>query len=214
MMAAASDNLECKIGCHEGLDVGNGVDRFGLRYTYQGNVYNNRAHGVGVLTYEDGDQYLGPFEHGTISGGIAFYHKLSNMYMIKEGDPNRLFRNVEFNRRNPIHVNTVQTALESASLAQRMVDQPWSRTINHFNKYRNSQGLIFTILLCGERLQQRMNHVSQTCAAVGILTFCKVSKLYDMQIFHAGNVLEPLPSELWELIISYFMQQEFQPPIE
>eukprot|EP00039_Didymoeca_costata_P010905 m.148546 g.148546 ORF g.148546 m.148546 type:complete len:99 (+) comp15000_c0_seq5:255-551(+) len=76
MMAAASDNLECKIGCHEGLDVGNGVDRFGLRYTYQGNVYNNRAHGVGVLTYEDGDQYLGPFEHGTISGGIAFYHSM------------------------------------------------------------------------------------------------------------------------------------------
>eukprot|EP00039_Didymoeca_costata_P016927 m.308201 g.308201 ORF g.308201 m.308201 type:complete len:122 (-) comp16472_c0_seq31:107-472(-) len=76
----------------------------------------------------------------------------------------------------------LQMALEKSAAARALVSKPWSRATNYFLKYKPKQDVILTVLLVGERLHRRLEHM-EIRQSPSPLSLCA------------------LPVEIWEMIL-------------
>eukprot|EP00039_Didymoeca_costata_P016923 m.308187 g.308187 ORF g.308187 m.308187 type:complete len:182 (-) comp16472_c0_seq26:292-837(-) len=172
--------LSCCVG-NIGLDVGTGVTELGEKYTFEGEVVNSKAHGLGVETWEDGYSFYGYFFRGAIIG--SFIMKAPDGRAWKCTEHTRL----PYDKTDTHLAKLMELALKRRVAAQALASKPWTRTTNHFIKYKPKQDMIRTVLLVGERLHRRIEH-TDTRQSPSTLSLCA------------------LPVEIWEMILQIVLQ--------
>eukprot|EP00039_Didymoeca_costata_P021529 m.344791 g.344791 ORF g.344791 m.344791 type:complete len:164 (-) comp25122_c0_seq1:12-503(-) len=145
----ASGSLSCSIG-KDGLDVGTGLGYYG-RYTHEGEVKNREPNGYGIQTAERGEVTLGFWKDGEVQYPYVIKdpYKWEIVVWVSMGASRPLDDN------NKAHTELMEMAQESAAKARELVNQPWSRSTHFYDKFRAADDVIFTVLLCGERLRQK-----------------------------------------------------------
>eukprot|EP00039_Didymoeca_costata_P005357 m.80807 g.80807 ORF g.80807 m.80807 type:complete len:304 (+) comp12782_c0_seq1:397-1308(+) len=148
--------LHCEINKKgSGLDVGRAFDTALEPYTYEGQVKNSLAHGLGQQTYDDGRVFVGTFQDGVLGGGncMCFQNDIGWFMTWKDGafgSPVPL---------SQISDNSLITEVKQAStqveLAKQVVRTAWSPFTNYWNKYKAYQDVIMTVMLCAQRLRKK-----------------------------------------------------------
>eukprot|EP00039_Didymoeca_costata_P017535 m.325630 g.325630 ORF g.325630 m.325630 type:complete len:112 (+) comp16547_c0_seq24:226-561(+) len=92
--------------------------------------------------------------------------------------PGDFFMNTSYDSSIPLHKSTMTKARQKSTAARALVSQPWSRTRNHYLKWKPMQEIIQTVLLIGERFRRKPIEISHKCLR-----------------------LRALPVEIWEMIL-------------
>eukprot|EP00039_Didymoeca_costata_P006257 m.88697 g.88697 ORF g.88697 m.88697 type:complete len:173 (-) comp13182_c0_seq1:1577-2095(-) len=164
--------LKCQIGLGDGLDVGEGIRGDGCKYLYEGDVRNKKANGIGVKTYESGFVLYGHFKDGKLCGDWIWKRHAGMDFT--EYNQGHILRIIKYDDSNPRHTGLLHQVLARAESVRSLLAKPWSRSTHCYNKFRQFDPVIMTILLCAERLRRQ-----------------------DWKELH------PLPCEIVEMILSF-----------
>eukprot|EP00039_Didymoeca_costata_P016938 m.308129 g.308129 ORF g.308129 m.308129 type:complete len:193 (-) comp16472_c0_seq7:107-685(-) len=177
--APPPDKMVCRVGV-DGLDVGTYPLQVGgkmMMVEFEGEVVNGHGNGGGVEFWESGHVFYGNFKNAMpvfpyirklASGELGFFEGITT--------------EIPFDEANHDHATLMQMALEKSAAARALVSKPWSRATNYFLKYKPKQDVILTVLLVGERLHRRLEHM-EIRQSPSPLSLCA------------------LPVEIWEMIL-------------
>eukprot|EP00039_Didymoeca_costata_P016924 m.308189 g.308189 ORF g.308189 m.308189 type:complete len:191 (-) comp16472_c0_seq27:178-750(-) len=161
-----------------GLNIGVADGEFG-EYKWEGEVENEKPHGHGRATNLSGIYQglilYGELRHGKFWGNMVEKEPNGRMVIFYYEEGNYLGQKM-YESNDVNHKAIVDKAEQKAALARALVCVPWSRTTNHFLKWKPMQDLILTVLLVAERLHHK----------------------------HTGTrkcSLRALPVEIWEMIL-------------
>eukprot|EP00039_Didymoeca_costata_P004449 m.73367 g.73367 ORF g.73367 m.73367 type:complete len:204 (+) comp12404_c0_seq1:227-838(+) len=166
----------------DGPNVGIAMDKHGYKYKFEGDVLDRKANGAGIQTWLTGDmagivfcgEFLNGLPHGPVvrkfpDGNCTFAHMVSEDFIAEMEEARQFF----------LHMRRTEI-------------MPWTRKYNGAEEYKPFQEIIFTILVCANRLHK------QAIEEEDNNVLCKRNE--------SGSRLKPMPNELWELILSFFCQ--------
>eukprot|EP00039_Didymoeca_costata_P011518 m.162267 g.162267 ORF g.162267 m.162267 type:complete len:194 (+) comp15200_c0_seq1:183-764(+) len=167
----------------DGVNVGTAVNGFGDVYRWEGDVKNCKANGIGkqiLLTGIGKGEYFGEYKQGWIKGSLVAKFDEESLRFI-EYENGQFQNDFEYDNNNPLHVSILHKAVKKSEAARALVCVPWSRTTNHFMKWKPMQDIVLTALLIGERLHRNAKTPNSLCA---------------------------LPVEIWEMILQFVLTHD------